>query len=331
MPKKQSFNTNLPILHSDKLVMEILGESNKFLDINTETTQRINKCYWVFHSLFELIPETVENFWSGHIFPITEAQYELECSIVFCKLGFYKHAIASLRNVLELGLLSVYWDIDGKVHIDIQNWLKSMESTPFRKEVFLKLKTNSNIKDYDSRQNIFEKTKALYSKLSNFSHTKGFGYSSRKLNKHTSNVNSFNELSFNKWFNLMEKVVGIVTTFHVLKYPIGLQNTPIEDKFGLNGPMGGFLRPNQVTNIKTLIPREMLADLQEISDNDPEAQSIAEWVNSQSNITEEEFALQIEKNDKSSIKWEGFEHWFKNQKKLSKYFEKKQPEVFKKN
>ena len=209
MPKKKKTTNTLHLLHSDKLIMEILNASNEYLEQHMEVREKIEECDWVFRSLFELIPATVENFWSGNIFPATEAEYELECSIVLCKLGFYKHAIASLRNILELGLLSVYWDIDDKSHIDIQNWLKSMESTPFRRDIFKKLKTNLNIKTLDEKHRIFEKTTALYTRLSNFSHTKGFSYSSRILNKHRSNVNSFNEPSFKKYLDLMKEVVEI--------------------------------------------------------------------------------------------------------------------------
>jgi len=329
MPKKKQFKDSLHLLHSDKLIADILNGSNEFIEQNKEVKDKIEEYNWIFRSLFELIPETVENFWSGHVFPVTEAEYELECSIVLCKLGFYKHAIASLRNVLELGLLSVYWDIDDKSHVDIQNWLRSMESTPFRRDVFSKLKTNVNIKNFDDKQQIFDKTTALYTKLSNFSHTKGFGYSSRKLNKHHSNVNSFNETSFNKWLGLMKEVVETVTMFHILKYPVGLQDTPIEVKFGLNGPAGGFIQPHQVERIKRLIPKEMLADLQKISDSDPDAIAMTKWVSEQPDITEAEFLAQIEKGDKSSIEMEGFEHWLKNQKKLYKYFEKNKPNEYK--
>ena len=310
--------------------MEILNASNEYLEECREVKGRIEDSNWVLNSLFELIPETVENLWSGHIFPITEAEYELECSIVLCKLGFYKHAIASLRNVLELGLLSVYWDIDNKSHIDIQDWFRSMESTPFRRAVFLRLQTNPNIQVFDEKKKIFEKTSALYSKLSDFSHTKGFKHSSRMLNKHRSNVNSFNESSLKRWVVLMEEVVGVVAIFHVLKYPVGLQHTPIEQKFGLKGPAGGFIQPHQVERIKRLVSKDLLKDLQEISDNDPDAVAMKEWVNERPDVTEEDFLGQLEDEDKHWIEMQGFESWLKNQKKLYRHFEKSNPDEYKK-
>lgn len=329
MNNKKLSKDSLHLLHSDKLIMDILNASNKYLEEHVEIREKIEEYNWIFRSLFELIPETVENFWSGHVFPIAEAEYELECSIVLCKLGFYKHAITSLRNVLELGLLSVYWDIDNQSHIDIQNWFRSIESTPFRKQVFNKLKTNSNIKTFDDRHEIFKKTTDLYAELSNFSHTRGFGYSSRRLNKNLSNVNSLNKLTLNKWLELIKEVVVIVTIFHILKYPVGLQDTPIEQKFGINGPAGGFIQPHQVERIKKLISKIMLKDLQKISDSDPDAIAIAKWVNDNPDITETEFLLQIETDDKNSIKRVGYQHWIKQQRKLYKHLRIKNPDEYK--
>lgn len=305
--------------------MEILDESNEFLEQNKEIKEKVEEYNWILRSLFDLLPETIENFWSGHVFPVAEAEYELECSIVLCKLGFYKHAIVSLRNVLELGLLSVYWDIENQSHIDIQNWFKSIESTPFRNQVFKRLAKNSNIKTFDNGHEIFKKTADLYAKLSNFSHTRGFGYSSRRLNKHHSNVNSFNEAALNKWLGLTKDVVEIVTIFHILKYPVGLQNTPIWEKFGINIPAGGFLQPSQTERIKRFISKTMLKDLQKISDNDPDAITMTKWVNDQSDLTEEEFLSQIETDDKNTIKREGYAHWVKQQRKLYNHLKTKSP------
>jgi hypothetical protein len=224
-----------------------------------------------------------------------------------------------------MGLLSVYWDIKDEGHIDIQEWLKSMESTPFRKAIFERLRTHPNIKEFDVRQKIFEKASVLYERLSNFSHTKGYWYSSRKLNDH-SNVNHFTEASFLQWLRLAREVVEMVAIFHILKYPVALQETPIDNKFGLNGPMGGFLNPYQVERIREFVSKGLLCHLQEISDHDPDAVAMAEWVKGRPDITDQEFASQIEEQDKNSIAMEGFEHWLKNQKKFHRQLEKRAPD-----
>jgi hypothetical protein len=96
----------LSLLHSDERVLSILNQTNEVLETHkSDIADRISDSVWILRSLYDLLPETTESIWSGHVFPLSEAQYELESSIVFCKFGFYKHAIGCLRNVLELGLL----------------------------------------------------------------------------------------------------------------------------------------------------------------------------------------------------------------------------------
>lgn len=324
MRKKKLQKNPVHLLNSDENILKILELSNEYLETHKAgIADKIEENIWIHRSLTDLVPQTVEKFWSGHIFPLTEAEYELESSIEFCKLGFYKHAIVALRNVLELGLLSVYWDIEDKSHVDIQKWLRSNEPTPFRRAVFAKLKTNQNIKKFDDKHKIFDETAILYEQLCNFAHTKGIHYSSQKLGN--SNINTFNEKSLQKWLEFMTRVLKVVVAFHILKYPVGLQHTPIDDKFGLNKPVGGFLQPGQAGRIRKLFDKEIANTLQEISDNDPEAESIAEWVNKKPDITEEEFRAQIEAHDRQMIEMSGFQQWIKNEKKLYKYLQEKSP------
>ena len=327
MGKKNLQKSPILLLNSDENILKILKQSNAYLETYKAKAEKIQENLWIQRSLTDLVPETLDNFWSGHIFPLTEAEYELESSVEFCKLGFYKHAIAALRNVLELGLLSVYWDIEGKSHIDIQKWLGSNEPTPFKQIVFEKLKTNPNIKSFDDKHKLFDETAELYKELCDYAHTKGLHFSSHKLSK--SNINTFNEESLRKWLDFMCRAIKTIVTFHILKYPVALQYTPIDNKFGLNGPVGGFLNPGQVEKIKKLFNSEWLKTLQEISNNDPEAKSLAEWINKKPDITELEFRAQIEAQDKQWIEMQGFDHWLKNEKKMYKHLQEINPEEYK--
>ncbi len=122
------FVSPIHLLNSDEKVLDILDQTNKYPDGSEEGdgARDINEHLWAYRSLIDLVPETVEQFWSGHTFPLTEGRIRAEGSIVLSKLGFYTHAISALRDVLELGCLSVYWDIRGPAHIDAQGWLRSL-------------------------------------------------------------------------------------------------------------------------------------------------------------------------------------------------------------
>ena len=304
-------NIKIHLLNTDDHILDSLKKSDDYLGLNKKVAEDINRKLWISRSLLDIIPVTTENIMSGNLFPLMEAEVEFESSIQFCRLGFYKHANIALRNFLELGLLSVYYDIEDKSHIVIQNWLGSNEDTPYKKAVFKKLKENKNISIFDEKCKIFDKADNCYRLLSSFTHTKGYGFSSRRLSN--SNVNYFNEESFNMWLESMTVVLSIVVAFHILKYPVALQNTPIDEKFGLNPPAGRFLNPNQVDNIRKIFKKEWIDVLQEISDNDPDAVGMAEWVNNQPDITEAEILKQIEEEQKYMLEMQGYEEWERRQ------------------
>lgn len=284
------------LINSDEIIMDALEQSNNYLKLNNELSFKITKIIWVFQSLEDLVPQPLEKFMTGHMFPIAEANFELENSIALCKLGFYKHAFIALRNVLELGLLSVYWDIDDKSHLNIQKWLYSFENTPFKNAVFKKLTTNENFKKFNETHNFFNDIDTLFGQLSDFVHTKGRSHSSNALAN--SNFNRFNERSFLGWLKFMEKTVQFVVIVHILKYPVALQYIPVEQKFGLNGPVGLFLRPNQSEEIKQFLDEKIVKTLQEISDNDPQALSLVEWIDKHPDISKEELEAQVKEFEK---------------------------------
>ncbi len=297
-------------------VDEVVVATDTFFADNPEYAHRIESYVDVFRLIMDLIPATVDNFWSGNLFPYTEAEYELNSSVYFAIRGFYKQALNSLRSVLELGLLSVYWDIEDKSHIAIQEWLQSKEDTPFRHKIQKRLLEHKNIKRFDDEAGFFTQLDALYKKLSSFTHTKGARYSSRALS--ISNYNTFNEKSLKYWARSLQEVIRLVMMLHILKYPVAYQYTPVDEKFGLNSPIGGFLNPHQVERVKEIFDEKTNTLLQTISDADPEAIEVAKWVNSHPDITEEEYEQQAIDFDKQMILHYkgGFPKWLEEEKKI---------------
>ncbi len=322
-PDSKDFSNYYFLRLLEEHIAEVVPSTFKFLEDHPEYARIIESYVLVFHNIIDLIPSTIENFWSGNLFPYNEAEYELYSSIYFATRGFYKHALNSLRSVLELGLLSVYWDIKDKSHIEIQDWLKSKEDTPFRRQIQRRLLENKNIKRFDDEAGFFAQMYDIYKKLSSFTHTKGARFSSMALS--TSNYNTFTEKSLRYWVQSLQKVIRLVMILHILKYPVAYQYTPIDEKFGLNGPIGGFLNPIQVERIKEIFDEKTNKLLQTISDADPEAIEIANWVNSHPDITEEELEQQSIDHDKRLIPRlvGGFPKWLENQKQILDIYDQK--------
>jgi hypothetical protein len=275
------------------------NKTQEFINKNNKLLSEGSKFFRAYYSLIGLIPQTLDRVLTGHAFPFIESYQELENSYQLCCFGFYKYSYISLRSVCELGLLSVYWDKKDKSHIDIEKWLNSKEDTPFKGKILNGLNEIENFRNFPQKKDLEHKIDELYKELSGFVHTKGYHFSSRAHNK--INHNTFNESAFYKWFNFMKRVIQILIIIHLLKYPIGLQYTPMENKYGLNGPMGGFLHPDQSNLIRDILDRDILEILQEISNKDSEAISFAEAINRLPDISEEDLKQQCIDDDKRRV------------------------------
>jgi hypothetical protein len=275
---------------------ENISLTEKFLLDNCDLHSKIDKLVWAYHEIGNVIPQNIPKLFSGHVFPFNESIYEIECSYQLLKLAFYKYSFIALRNALELGLLSVYWDKNDNSESLIQNWHDSKEDTPFKRQIISGLKSIANINEFCNHFDLFSRLNKIYDDLSDYTHTKGYNYSAQNLNN--ANFTRFNEKVILEWLNLLECVIQLLLTIHILKYPVAIQHTPIQDKFGINGPFGGFLDVFQSEQIKEVLDPDEFAILKTISDNDDSAISLAEWVNSQPDLTEDELKEQINDFDK---------------------------------
>jgi hypothetical protein len=126
-------------------------ESIEFLEANPELRKRLATYLWAYHEIGNLIPQTLDNLFSGHYFPCSESYYELESSYELTLQGFYTYALVALRSVLELGLLGVYFAVDDREHVDVRPWITSQERTPRRKEIFDQLRRLPAFQTFDDQ------------------------------------------------------------------------------------------------------------------------------------------------------------------------------------
>jgi len=132
-----------PFIYDCGRSIQVYEKSQKLIEANGYR-YRIAELAWVYHSIGGVIPQTTKNLWSGHFFPWEESWEEIQVSFNPCLFGFYKQAMVSLRSGLELGLLSVYWNLNDDGHKVIQDWLSSREDTPCLGEIWKKLEQHKN-------------------------------------------------------------------------------------------------------------------------------------------------------------------------------------------
>jgi len=275
----------------------------------------------VLHSLIDLIPMTAQNAFSGNLAPAFEAEREARTSFTLARIGLYKQALVSLRSVLELGMLSVYWDAHDEAHLDIQRWRAGAERTPSLEAVERRLREVRGVAIYlESDPALFDRIRQLSDDLGAYVHTRGHRSSSAGLVPFT-NIASFHAEAFDLWVRRVTEVVQFVLVIHLMKYPVGLQVTPLSEKFGLNPPAGGLVEPHVREMYRAFLEPEMRDRLQSMSDGDTEAVGIREWVESLPTLSEEDWRPELLKHDRQSIESGGYEMWAKLRDSVDEHLE----------
>ncbi|MCK4631972.1 MAG: hypothetical protein KAT79_01810 [candidate division Zixibacteria bacterium] len=282
----------MPLVNNHSRVIGVYDETCQYLEAHKDVRMVIADHFCAYDSIGALYPQTKESFASGHTFPHAESVFELENSLEFALLGFYRHAFYALRCTLELGSLGMFFDRQDKAHIEIQPWLRSEEKTPFFTSFILpRLFELDRMKYFDQVHGLQASLKELYTrKLSKYVHVAGFGYSAQAFSK--ANFNRMSERGIRLYQHYLQKVVSSLTKLLLLKYPIGIEPLPMDSKFGLFPPIGGFLDEHSHEIVMKVLDEESKRTLETISSRDPDVQEIVQDIRSRPNLTPEQIQEQ---------------------------------------
>ncbi len=268
-----------------------------------------------------IIPQNFENLWSGHYFPFVDSWEELQVSFNQICFGLYKQAFVSLRSGLELGILSVYFNINDDGHNAVKEWLlakdKKEADTPNAKNIWKILLQNKNIKTFNEKHDIETVHKNL-GYLHNYVHTKGAKHSNR-MGLLKNNSQTFEAELISKWLDSYADIISLISTLHLLKYPISVIRFDYSKKFGIDIPSFGNLEEYNIDKIATILPDKYLNDIESIAQTDIATQEIIKEIASFPDKTEEQIEEQIINLEKIFIKnGDGFTKWLENQENFFK-------------
>lgn len=277
-------------------VEAVYEASESFLNSHLDIKAKLEEGLWAFHSLGQLIPETIEKFGSGHYFPYSEAFYNLQSSLELAMHGFYSQAFVGLRSVLELSTMCVYYDINDESHIKVKPWIQSEVGTPKFETMVKALLKADYFNRFDEVFGLEGELQGLYNKLSGFVHVRGYKSSSSGLSK--ANFVNFQPKVLEKFTETQTQTVRLTSVMMLLKYPIGVIPLPITEKFGFNGPVGGFLEQIDTDNILAVLKSKEKEFLLELAKNDKDVQDIIRYFDKLPDISEEEFRRQADEIDR---------------------------------
>lgn len=290
------------VINDKEKIEAVYRKSEEYLENHNELKQEIVAHLSAYYQVQTLVPQTVESFWSGHFFPFSESYCEIENSFELCMSGYYRHSLFALRCALELGVIGLYFDKDDQAHIDVQNWFGSAQPTPYFRKSLGRLFELQYFAQFNNKFALKEKIEKIYSSLSDYVHVRGYHYSSRAQSR--ANFNQFIDTSFLRYVTFMKKIVKNLTIMMLLKYPVGMQGLPMDEKFGLSGPMGGFLGYTEYEAVLAVLDKHTQEVLKSISDNDPNVKEMVQHILSMPDLSEEEWQQQIEDFEKQTKEWQ---------------------------
>lgn len=285
---------------------EVLKATEAYLE-REGLLEQINELLMSYQSIGSLVPQTIESFWSGHFFPFTESHEELEVSLNLCILGFYKQSMCCLRSCLELGLLSVYWNLHDDGHLTIKQWLSSREETPRLSEIYATLMKHGGFARFQGLYDFRSRLLGL-NFLSNYVHTRGYRFSN-KIGLPKSNFQTFQHKGVDRWYKASREVASVVALLHLIKYPVGALELDIDAKFGLNPPMGGFPSLYERSKIKCLIEDGTFEIVEQFARADENAMLAYEHFRNLPDLTPEQFEQQVLDWDRQYVEMNGFDEW----------------------
>ena len=310
-----------PYIYEPDKSIEVYKLTETYFDENPEIQKRVEDLGWIYHTVGMIIPQNFENLWSGHYFPFIDSWEELQVSFNQICFGLYKQAFVSLRSGLELGMLSVYFNINDDGHNAVKEWLEAKDNkeadTPYAKTIWKILLQNNNIKTFNEKHDI-EKVHKNLGYLHNYVHTKGAKHSNR-MGLLKSNSQTFESTLITKWLKTYADIVSLISTLHLLKYPISVIRFDYSKKFGIDIPSFGNLEEYNIDRIATILPCNYLMDIEAIAQSDAATQETIKEVSLFPDMTEEQLEDQIISLEKMTIEnGEGFTKWLENQEKFLK-------------
>lgn len=305
----------MPTTYTFEKSCDVYYVTSDFLKKNTFLEKEISDYFLIYQSLQDLIPQTLKTLFSGNIFPLEEAWQDLQISFNLCCQGFYKQSMATLRNVFELSLVSIYMNIADEGHIDIKEWITSQKDTPSLSTLWNKISKHDNFKQIQQSYDLKNRILKL-NDLHNFVHTKGYKYSNYMGEKLKSNCQTFEEQAFTNWITVMKEVVILSVICHLVKYPLGIIEYDYSKKFGIDIPAIGVLQKHILYQIRELIGKKVIRAIEKIAKHDLHVKHIMNYVNDISDMEDKDIENQIVQMNMSEIECIGLDLWLQNYEAL---------------
>jgi len=255
--------------------------------------------YFVMDNLLDTARSDFDSLGRVWLFPVTETHGELELALTACLTGMYKSVYDHLRRALEITVVGCYFLMEHISETDAKAWLKSENETPPFSRAIRGLEKNYRFAGLESSSGWLTELKSFYWHLCDAIHVRGTAFSLQSMQPTFYSYNGVHTLSFSKEHLsqcLDDYILAVrhIAVCRAAENPILLIGLPIEQKYGINGPMSGFFEPHQANAFWKLLCDASVPFFRQLVETDQEVQAIKEGFASMPDISEEELQKQLD-------------------------------------
>lgn len=231
-------------------------------------------------------------------FPWTEAAAEVEYAFAYAMAGLHRACVDHHRRALELVIVGAYFVADNVDSEAGAAWLSSEKATPLFSRALKALRREDFFSAFDDREKWTDDVTAHYWRLSDTVHVRGREQSLQELQNASLIYAGFPVPNFS--VDLLERNLELLMTTcqHMLvalvvANPVLLFGMPLQEKYGINEPIG-FFTDDQAKRLRALLSQKLLGSLLDLAERDSRVQSIREHFASMPDISQAEIARQLD-------------------------------------
>lgn len=281
-------------------VSEILKASIPYAREQYHQASLLGECIdFVTYDLLDTARSDFDSLRRVWLFPVRETHNELDLALTASLTGMYKSVSDHLRRAIEITIVGCYFLMEHVSEEDARSWLRSKSETPPFSRTIRGIERNRRFSGLEAFSGWLTELKRFYWNLCDAIHVRGTCYSLDTMQPSFFVCNGVRTLSFSEEHLsqcLDNYILAVRHTAVCLaaENPILLVGLPIEEKFGINGPMPGYFVDQQANILWDLLLDSTVPFFKHYIETDEEIGAIREGFQGLPDISEEELEQQLE-------------------------------------
>ena len=282
-----------------EFLANVLELSTGYVRERYKSREQLEAGSWFVQNVLMDVPHSdlilLKRMW---FFPWLEAQHELSVALDQTLMGFHRASHDHQRRSLELILVGTWFVSQQTTDSDARAWMTARAKTPWFSQTLKRLSKEGLHAELEAETGWVNDVQEFYWSLSDICHVRGAPngvdtVQPSHLSFNGSPVPEYSEEALEKALDSFIVTISYIALLAALSNPVLLFGLPVEEKFGINGPVSGFFEDWQTEHLLALIPERHRKVLVSLAEADDRVQGMRDYFSSQPDLTAEELETQF--------------------------------------